>query len=66
MNNIHINLSAGNITLKKSNGTDWVELEIAYNSSSKVAMTIKGEDELYALQYLVNRAVNKIENTKPS
>lgn len=57
----HVDLRAGSMTLKKVHGSDTYDLTVRYNAATKTSVEIRGEDELYALQYLVNRAVMKME-----
>lgn len=56
-----INLTAGSMRLQNFSGSDTFQLSAEYNSAVTKEMDVRGVDELYALQYLVNRAVQKLE-----
>ncbi len=57
-----INLAAGSMRLRNyDRGSDTFTLSVEYSSSVNKAVDVRGVDELYALQYLVNRAVQKLE-----
>lgn len=57
----HINLTAGSLRLQNYLGSDTFQLTIQYNEVSAKAIDVRGVDGLYDLQYLVNRAVQKLE-----
>ena len=56
-----INLTAGSMRLQNFYESDTFRLSVQYNDVVSKVVEIRGVDELYALQYLVNRAVKKLE-----
>lgn len=55
-----INLTAGALRLKSYDHSDTFLLSVEYNRSVIVTTEIRGVDNLYALQHLVNRAIQKL------
>ncbi len=56
-----INLTAGSMRLRNYDRSDTFTLSVEYNGSVTKGVDIRGVDDLYALQYLVNRAIRKLE-----
>ena len=56
-----INLTADGLRLHNYSGDSAFQITTLYNNMSNSAVDIRGPDELYALQYLVNRAIRKLE-----
>ena len=57
-----INLTAGSLRLQDFSGSDTFWLSVQYNDAVSERIEVRGMDNLYALQYLVNRAVRKLES----
>ena len=57
-----ITLTAGSFRLKKYNTSDTFVLSAQYNNVVTKELEIRGVDNLHALQYLVKRALQKIQS----
>lgn len=60
MNNI--DLTAGSLQLSNYGDSDTFHLSVRYNDAVSKDIEIRGIDNLYALQYLVNRAIQKLKS----
>ncbi len=58
-----IKLSAGTLELLNCSCSDTFFLSVRYNTTVSNSIDIRGIDNLYALQYLVNRAIQKLEQS---
>ncbi len=60
-----IDLTAGSMHFQSYSGMITFGLTVKYNDAVSVRVQLRGEDELYALQYLVDRAIKKLESNTP-
>ncbi len=61
---MRIDLTAGSLRLHNFEESDTFQLLVRYNHAVTKEIEIRGEDEIYALHYLVSRAIHKLESVR--
>ena len=59
-----IDLTAGFMRLNNNAFSNTFVLAVRYNDAITERIEIRGKDELYALQYLINRTLQKLDGLK--